>query len=591
MKKKLINAGLIALFLLISVTLGADVIELNKESIRIILEDILTEDGRIDREVVSEAERFEVFKLRIGENSDNENIWIEISIPKEYRYSEYFLLPVPWVPMDVFIDDLIFTNSMSFKLLGNQPSLSQYYVPLRIADVSPEGLDRVYVKLAFLDFRAIRDLESSILGDKEAAFKLAEKRILLTQVADHIFFFIGNLLVIVGLISLFIFFVRKHLRDYTFLIFSIMALITGLFHWIFSPFTDFLKMNHQFRFHYLGFFYLILYYLLVIFINLLFKYKRKEFIIFLYSFIITIPLIMLEIIHPISMRYIFTGYIFILFIYTVIQIKNDHRFSLSSKIILALGFSVFLILFILQFFRILERFHMVFSPFGIGIAILSVIFTYFILQHYKSSMMELEEQKIKLIKLEQDQLQSQLNALKNQIDPHFLFNNFGTLISLIEMDQSLAVNFVEELSKVYRFILQIKDKELITLSEELEFTKSYIYLLKQRFRDFLTINIELDKGLMNKFVVPLSLQTLVENACKHNVISEDLPLTISIKDFEDNLIEVRNNYQPKRQLTVTHKIGLDNLKKRFSFFTDNQIFIEQKDKEFIVRIPTIDEIR
>lgn len=581
---------LIGFFILISITLSSTITEVGKDNVKIILSDILDKDGGISQAKLAEAKKIGIFEFKFEKASSAENVWVELSIPTEYNPDESIYIPVPWVPIEIYKEELIFSNFNKTQLMGNENHSTQYYIPLNIREIAPRGLDKLYIKLAFFDFRAVRTLEETIIGDTEEGHILAESRIRFNTIADHVFFFIGNLLIIVGIIALVIFIIRWPVKEYLFLIFSIMALATGLFHWLFSPFTNFLKINHHLRFHFTGIFYVILYYLLVIFINLLFKYKRKEVIIILSSFIISIPLIGFKILHPIGMKYIFTGYILILFIYTVIQIKNDHRFHMRSKIILALGFSVFLILTLLQFSHILERFHLVFSPFGIGIAVLSIIFAYFIFEHYKQSMIELEEQKLRLIKLEQNQLQSQLDALKNQIDPHFLFNNFGTLISLIEMDHQLAINFVEELSKVYRYILQIKDKELISVAEELDFTKSYIYLMKQRFRNHLQTTIDIDSKINSAFVIPLSLQSLVENAIKHNIISADLPLKIIIKNYNPDSINVINNYQPKRMLETSHKIGLDNLKKRFSFFTNEEIKIKHTETEFNVEIPVIKEL-
>lgn len=568
----------------------ASVVQIDRENVQVILGNILSVEGIISDELVSNSKHTNFFDLKFGKSSDKENIWIELTIPQELSDKEFLMISLPVVPIEIYTSEKIFSNFQEMLLFGNLSGRSQYYLTLDLTEEAYKNLDKLYIRFAYMDFRGIRSLEGSLIGDKENAVEIAKKRIRFIQIADNIFFFIGSLLIIVGFISLIIFFIRKPVREYFFLSFSLLAFVSGFFHWMLSPFTNFMVMNHTLRFHFIGLFYLTLYYLLLVFINQLFKYRNKIVHAFLLSFGLSFLLVIFRVIHPESMQYIFTFYICVLYIYTLIRIIIDNRFKTGNKILLGLGFSIFLFLFILQFLHILDRYHLVFSPFGLGIAILSGIFSYFIIQHYQISMRELEEKKMKLIKLQQDQLQSQLNALKNQIDPHFLFNNFGTLISLIEIDATLAINFVEELSSVYRYILQIRDKELITISEELDFTQSYIYLLKQRFRDYLIINIDLDLSVVTGYLVPMSLQLLVENACKHNIISKEMPLYVTIKNIGKEQIIVTNNNQPKRLLETSHKIGLENLRKRFSFFTNRSPEIIKTEHEFKVILPVIKEV-
>src|SRR5258705_6503676 len=163
--------------------------------------------------------------------------------------------------------------------------------------------------------------------------------------------------------------------------------------------------------------------------------------------------------------------------------------------------------------------------------------------------------------LKRESLRAQLNALKTQVNPHFLFNNLNTLSSIIPEDPKLAVDFVQQLSKVYRHILEVRDDQSIPLKEELDVLKAYTFLLRTRFGDNLDINIDVPDEKMQRGIVPLSLQILMENAIKHNIVSSDKPLKIDVFTENGRLI-VRNNLQKKNQLSECTGIGLDNIRNR-----------------------------
>lgn len=189
-------------------------------------------------------------------------------------------------------------------------------------------------------------------------------------------------------------------------------------------------------------------------------------------------------------------------------------------------------------------------------------------------------------KLKTENAKAQLNVLKNQINPHFLFNSFNTLVSIIPEDTDTAVKFTTELSHFYRFILALKDKELIPLSQELECVESFIYLLKIRFEERLIVHKDIDVTSLNKYIVPLSLQILVENATKHNIVSQTKPLTISIQ-VSNHKICVENNIQLKREIEST-QTGLRNIRQRYQLLTQNDITITNLDQRFKVCLPLID---
>lgn len=189
--------------------------------------------------------------------------------------------------------------------------------------------------------------------------------------------------------------------------------------------------------------------------------------------------------------------------------------------------------------------------------------------------------------LKQENLRSQLESLKNQVNPHFLFNSLNTLISIIDDEPEIAKNYTQNLSQVYRYILQAKEKDLVSLREEIDFTKAYNYLLKIRYGNNLRFDVSIPDKYLQYQVPTLVLQMLVENAIKHNVISEARPLKISITmNGNDNMI-VSNNYQPKKLNVESDKVGLKNISDRFRILDNKEIQVIQNDTDFIVKLPLI----
>ena len=189
-------------------------------------------------------------------------------------------------------------------------------------------------------------------------------------------------------------------------------------------------------------------------------------------------------------------------------------------------------------------------------------------------------------KLEKENIRSQYETLKSQINPHFLFNNLNTLASLIEENPKLAVEYVQQTADYYRSILNLKDKEIINLEEEIELIKTFYLLQKNRYGDNLKLKINLPNSCSNAYVAPLSLQMLVENAIKHNIISVDKPLTIDIYS-NDNHIIVSNNLQKRELDQVSTQFGLKNIKDRYSFLSNRSVEISENDSTFTVSIPIL----
>ena len=184
--------------------------------------------------------------------------------------------------------------------------------------------------------------------------------------------------------------------------------------------------------------------------------------------------------------------------------------------------------------------------------------------------------------------QAQLQSLKNQINPHFLFNNLSVLSELITVDSTASEEFVKQFAKVYRYVLNSHEKELVELKYELEFISSYSFLLKTRFSAGLHININVPSFSKEGFILPMAMQMLVENAIKHNVISRFKPLVLDIYEDDNGYLNVRNNLQKKQADDVeSTKVGLNNIKKRYEHLGKKQIEIYQNEDEFRVAIPII----
>lgn len=181
---------------------------------------------------------------------------------------------------------------------------------------------------------------------------------------------------------------------------------------------------------------------------------------------------------------------------------------------------------------------------------------------------------------------AKFETLKNQIDPHFLFNSLNVLSSLIEENPDNAQRFTTSLSKIYRYVLEQKDKELVSVAEELSFAKTYMNLLKMRFEN--SLFYELPETVINPEakVVPLSLQLLLENTVKHNVVSEQKPLNIRI--FVDgDYLAIQNDLQKKEVIQSRQGVGLQNIVDRYGIITNRNVLIEQNEKTFTVRIPIL----
>lgn len=268
------------------------------------------------------------------------------------------------------------------------------------------------------------------------------------------------------------------------------------------------------------------------------------------------------------------------------NLKRAHIISLSSYIIFGIiaGISITYI-FSVNVFEVVgnDLFWDVFiKSLMIMVLDLFVIAIYYstnLTQYWKKAIETNEE-------LKRENLQAKYEVLKNKVNPHFLFNSLNTLSSLIERKPELGSDFVKKLSDIYRYVLEQSDKELIPLDVEMKFVEDYIFLSKIRFGNALTFRSNMPANT-NIQVVPLGLQTLIENAIKHNIISDDMPLLIEMS-IENDFIVLKNNNQKKNIIMPERKPhGLDNLRNRYKYHTDLLIKITESDEFFTVRLPII----
>lgn len=205
----------------------------------------------------------------------------------------------------------------------------------------------------------------------------------------------------------------------------------------------------------------------------------------------------------------------------------------------------------------------------------------FIEEWKKSTRKEVVEQK-----LIAKSANAQFESLKNQLDPHFLFNSLNVLSSLIDENPNQAQHFTAAMSKIYRYVLEQKDKELVTVDEELDFARTYCDLLKTRFEDSVNFEFTVKETDRKSYVVPLSLQLLLENCIKHNFATSQKPLNIKIYS-EQGFLFIENNLQAREQMKESAGIGLANIVQRYSLLTKQNVFIEKSTDFFRVKIPIL----
>ncbi|HCT29265.1 MAG TPA: hypothetical protein DIW31_00680 [Bacteroidales bacterium] len=218
--------------------------------------------------------------------------------------------------------------------------------------------------------------------------------------------------------------------------------------------------------------------------------------------------------------------------------------------------------------------------FVIAMLITTIIYLYHFFISWRESLIQKENYK-------RDVLLMQYETLKSYVNPHFLFNSLSVLSSLVEKDSQKSQQFIKQLSDIYRYVLEQKDKEIVPLNVEFNFIKSFIELHRIRHGESLKVNINVDN--FEGYIIPLSLQILIENALKHNIISEDEPLSISVNRDADYIV-VQNNLQVRKVISDSGGIGLETIKKRYELISSIPLIIENGDGFFTVKLPIINNL-
>lgn len=224
--------------------------------------------------------------------------------------------------------------------------------------------------------------------------------------------------------------------------------------------------------------------------------------------------------------------------------------------------------------------------FLLGIFLMVALGFYMVYKNRMQRQLLLHELQSKADALEKEKAMITYENLKQQLNPHFLFNSLTSLSSLIHSDASVASTFLDSLSKTYRYILKSRDHELVALGSELEFSKNFIHLQKTRFEEGLEVDIQVDEQYWMLRIVPVTLQNLLENAIKHNIIDEECPLRIQIYVEQDYLV-VENNVQKKKNVETSNKQGLASLQSLYEYLSSKPVLIQETAERFVVKLPLI----
>jgi len=189
--------------------------------------------------------------------------------------------------------------------------------------------------------------------------------------------------------------------------------------------------------------------------------------------------------------------------------------------------------------------------------------------------------------LKTEYMQSRLLGLKSQLNPHFLFNSLNSLSCLIQESPGKAEKFLDEMSKVYRYLLKNSDEQLVTLEAELQFTRSYFYLLKERHGEGLDMEINVTRSFFEKQLPPLTLQILLESAFNMNAIGKEQPLKIELNITANGWLEIKNNVQRKISDSLADRAGIQNLSKKFRLLCNKYIIVKDTGKYQVITVPLI----
>lgn len=232
-----------------------------------------------------------------------------------------------------------------------------------------------------------------------------------------------------------------------------------------------------------------------------------------------------------------------------------------------------------SYVRLLDEVIIMVFIFVVATSFVLIDLNLFLLEKWRFSLAELE-------RFKKENAEFRFESLRSQLNPHFLFNSLNTLASLIYENTEKAEVFIRELADVYRYILEFREHELVKVNKELEMVRSYIYLVQLRFDQNLEMTVSIGEQSGERMIAPMTMQMLIENAIKHNIISKKKPLAIRIYD-EENYLVVENNMQKKESKEYSSNVGLKNIQSRYGFLTDKRMEVIETEQLFKVKIPLI----
>ena len=296
----------------------------------------------------------------------------------------------------------------------------------------------------------------------------------------------------------------------------------------------------------------------------------------------------------IPMSFVYTGVFWFALRWTYYRAKLKYPATVDIGKRLAIMFVAFVVVFYTVNFALGKLFALLLpdhhtQPSQIVKFISALLVSALVIAIYEvlSFFLQLQQAIAEKAELERQNVESQLEGLRNQVNPHFLFNSLNTLTYLIPEEPEKAVRFVQQLSKVYRYVLESREAKMIPLRDELEFLNAYIFLLKERFGDNFQARVhDLNGAADEGVIVPLTLQMLFENAIKHNIISTGKPLTVEVFAEKDHLV-VRNNLQRKNQVMDSTGVGLDNIRTRYRMLTERDVEVIVSRDYFTVLLPMV----
>jgi hypothetical protein len=522
--------------------------------------------------------------------------WLRVTLPSESWQKPALLITAFLNNLMVYLEeDQIYSYGIEDDLSDHDFKYYMYHV-VPLPDYKP-GMT-VYLRTIYPSRAGLGKLVPLWVGETHGILEaLIEERdsLFFSCIRDICF---GVLLLLTGAGSLFVFLIRWHERAYPFLAFGLFSLCVGATYLSDVSTSFFFNLSPEIHFYLKRCSFLMVPAGLFAFFGTLFHLKPLP------TRIVTLMWVLhagLALVVPIFPGIILNDEAVILGAMIVncavcigFILTSGHKAPRSIRILFIVFFTLFSGLIMIH---LLERMGVVAATsdmFGWGMLLFVFGLGYVLIQHYartyqtmQAVSLELAENKSRLLKLEKETLASQFEALKNQINPHFLFNNFSTLASIIEESGVTAVSFVQELSKVYRYVLQTRSSTLVPLKEELDFILSYRFLMSKRFGDNLSIILTVPEAAWDLRVMPFSLQLLVENAIKHNIISIKKPLWIRIEMCNDYLT-VTNNIQKKNTPVQSTHIGLDNIRTRYGLMTNRDVRVIETVAEFKVEIPLLD---